>query len=100
MQLSRFSVTLTEHYRRLAADFFMPWILLPSHDDDRPRARAKEQSLLGLPMGYNKARRARSGVFDVPSECFFAQLNSTAVLHRGELDPSKTNFDLIERFLN
>jgi hypothetical protein len=63
MQFSRFSVMLTEHYRRLAADFFMPWILLPLYDDDRPRAQAKERSLLGLPLGYNKARRSRSWVF-------------------------------------
>jgi hypothetical protein len=41
----------------------MPWILLPLYDDDRPRAQSKERSLFGWPLGYDKARRARSGAF-------------------------------------
>ena len=41
----------------------VPWILLPLHDDDRPRAQAKERGLSEWPLGYDKARRARSGAF-------------------------------------
>jgi hypothetical protein len=48
-----------------------------------PRAQSKEQSLPGWPLGYDKARRARSGAFlSVPLTILSIQYeNSVALLN-------------------
>jgi hypothetical protein len=72
MQFSRSSVMLTE-LPKTGRRLLLPWILLPLNDDDRPRAQAKQRSLPGWPLGYDKARRARSGAF------LFAPLNIISI---------------------
>jgi len=58
-------------------------MLLPLHDDDRPRAQAKERSLSRRPLGYDKARLARSRAFlSAPLTALsIQQENSVALLN-------------------